>query len=68
MPAARSLARHMLDGDLYQVIEYSDGVYLQKTSLRPENVDATAEFEVLLDRKTTEASCTVAVNNAGAWV
>ena len=55
----------MLDSDLYQVIEYSDGVYLQKTSLRPENVDATAEFEVLLDRKTTEASCTVAVNNAG---
>ena len=47
----------MLDSDLYQVIEYSDGVYLQKTSLRPENVDATAEFEVLLDRKTTEASC-----------
>ena len=55
----------VIDSDLYVTVEYSDGVYLQKCSLRPENVDADSEFEILLDRKTTEASCSIAVNNAG---
>ena len=54
----------MLDSDLYLLVEYSDGVYLQKSALRPEAVDTGAEFEILLDRKTDETSCTIAVNNA----
>lgn len=54
----------MLDSDLYLLVEYSDGVYLQKSALRPEAVDTGAEFEILLDRKTDETNCTVAVSNA----
>ena len=54
----------MLDSDLYLLVEYSDGVYLQKSALRPEAVDTGAEFEILLDRKTDETNCTIAVNNA----
>jgi len=53
--------------DLYVVIEYSDGVYLEKVSLRPEQIDAGTEIEILLDRKTTEpAASELALNNAGA--
>ena len=55
----------ILDSTLYLLIEYSDGVYLHKCALRPEPVDVGTEFEILLDRKTTEASCSIAVNNAG---
>ena len=54
--------------DLYLVIEYSDGVYLEKVSLRPEQVDAGTEIEILLDRKTTESETGVstALINSGA--
>jgi len=53
----------LVDSDLYLVVEYSDGVYLEKVVLRPENVDTGTAIEVLLDRKTTEASCSVALTN-----
>lgn len=53
----------LIDSDLYLVVEYSDGVYLEKVILRPENVDTGTSIEVLLDRKTTEASCSVALTN-----
>ncbi len=53
--------------DLYVLIEYSDGVYLEKVSLRPEQIDAGTEIEILLDRKTIEpAASELALNNAGA--
>mgnify|MGYP003145498265 CR=1 FL=1 len=53
--------------DLYVLIEYSDGVYLEKVSLRPEQVDAGTEIEILLDRKTTEpASGSLSLTNEGA--
>ena len=53
--------------NLYLLIEYSDGVYLEKVSLRPEQVDAGTEIEILLDRKTTEpASGSLSLNNPGA--
>ena len=54
--------------DLYLIIEYSDGVYLEKVSLRPEQVDTGTEIEILLDRKTTESEAGVSttLNNAGA--
>ena len=54
--------------DLYLVIEYSDGVYLEKVSLRPEQVDTGTEIEILLDRKTTESETGVSTTliNSGA--
>ena len=55
----------IVDSDLYAVIEYSDGVYLEHVVLRPENIDVNTEMELLLDRKTTEADCTTAVTNPG---
>lgn len=57
------LGADMIDSDLYLVVEYSDGVYLEKVVLRPENVDTGTSIEVLLDRKITEASCSVALTN-----
>ena len=61
--------------DLYLLIEYDadgsstqSGVYLEKVSLRPEQIDAGTEIEILLDRKTTESETGVSLslNNAGA--
>ena len=60
------LGGNVLDSDLYTCVEYSDGVYLEKTQLRPETVDSGTEFEVLLDRKTTEAACSTSLINSGA--
>jgi hypothetical protein len=51
----------MIDSDLYLVVQYSNGVYLEKMVTRPESVDAGTQVELLLDRKATEASCTVAL-------
>jgi len=60
--------------DLYILTEYDEdgsssqsGTYLEKVSLRPEQVDAGTEIEILLDRKITEAEVTsTSLNNAGA--
>jgi|9_EtaG_2_1085328.scaffolds.fasta_scaffold02537_2 hypothetical protein len=60
------LGGSVLDSDLYTIVEYSDGVYLEKTQLRPETVDSGTEFEILLDRKTTEATCSTSLINSGA--
>lgn len=54
----------ILDSDLYLTVEYADGVYLERVALRPETVDVNTNIELLVDRKTTEASCTVALTNA----
>jgi len=53
----------ILDSDLYLTIEYADGVYLERVALRPETVDPNTNIELLVDRKTTEANCTVALTN-----
>ena len=60
------LGGNVLDSDLYTCVEYTDGVYLEKTQLRPETVDSGTEFEILLDRKTTEAACSTSLINSGA--
>ena len=61
--------------DLYILVEYDadgsntqSGVYLEKVSLRPEQIDAGADIEILLDRKTTESETGISttLNNAGA--
>jgi len=59
------LGAAIIDSDLYAVVEYSDGVYLEHVVLRPENIDANTTIELLVDRKTTEADCTTAVTNPG---
>jgi len=52
-----------VDSDLYCVVEYADGVYLERVVVRPENVDTGAGYELLVDRKATEATCTTALTN-----
>lgn len=59
------LGAGIVDTDMYAVVEYSDGVYLEHIVLRPENIDVNTTIELLLDRKTTEADCTTAVTNPG---
>jgi hypothetical protein len=51
----------LVDSDLYAVVQYSDGVYLEKVVTHPETVDAGTTVEMLVDRKVTEASCSVAL-------
>ena len=51
----------MVDSDLYLVVQYSNGVYLERIVTQPESVDTGSTVELLLDRKATEASCTVAL-------
>ena len=55
----------LVDSDLYAVVQYSDGVYLEQIVTHPETVDAGTAVEMLVDRKTTEASCTVALTTPG---
>lgn len=57
------LGIQFLDSDLYCVVEYADGVYLERVVVRPESVDTGATYELLVDRKATEAACTVALTN-----
>ena len=51
----------LVESDLYAVVQYSDGVYLEKVVTHPETVDAGTTVEMLVDRKVTEASCSVAL-------
>jgi uncharacterized protein (DUF779 family) len=51
----------LVDSDLYVVVQYSDGVYLEKIVTHPETVDVGTTVEMLVDRKVTEASCSVAL-------
>ena len=57
------LGADFVDSDLYLVMQYDDGVYLERTVIRPENVDTGAPIELLVDRKALETSCTVALTN-----
>ena len=51
----------LVDTDLYLVVQYSNGVYLEKVVTHADTVDAGTTVEILVDRKTTEASCSVAL-------
>ena len=59
------LGASIIDSDVYFVIQYTDGVYLEKCSLRPESVDVGSELEILLDRKIDETKCHINVINQG---
>ena len=56
----------LIESDLYVVVQYSDGVYLEKVVTHPENVDLGSNIEILLDRKASSSACTVTVADAGA--
>lgn len=56
----------LIESDLYVVVQYSDGVYLEKVVTHPENVDLGSSIEILLDRKASSSACTVTVADAGA--
>ena len=51
----------LIESDLYAVVQYFDGVYLERIVTHPDAVDTGTTVEILLDRKTTEASCSVAL-------
>ena len=57
------LGADFVDSDLYLVMQYADGVYLERTVIRPENVDAGAPIELLVDRKADETLCTTVLSN-----
>ena len=57
------LGLQFVDSDLYAVVEYADGVYLERVIARPEVAEPDAEYELLVDRKASEAACTVALTN-----
>jgi len=63
--AKTMLGASIVDSDVYFVIQYSDGVYLEKCSLRPESTDTGSELEILLDRKIDETKCHINVINQG---
>ena len=59
------LGASIIDSDVFFVMQYADGVYLEKCSLRPESTDAGSNLEILLDRKVDETKCHINVINQG---
>ena len=59
------LGATIIDSDVFFVIQYTDGVYLEKCSLRPEATDLNSNLEIKLDRKVDETQCHVNVINQG---
>lgn len=57
------LSIQFLDSDLFAVMQYGDGVYLEKMTVRPESVESGVGYELLVDRKANELACTVALTN-----
>ena len=51
-----------IQSDLWLVVQRSDGVYIETLSLAPGRKDTGFEFEVALDRRVTQAQCTVSYN------
>ncbi|MEM7200261.1 MAG: hypothetical protein AAF628_08360 [Planctomycetota bacterium] len=48
--AARILSGQVLDSELYLVVSYSDGTYLERIDLQDGRITGGLDFEVLLDR------------------
>lgn len=57
---ANVLGMAIIDETLFLVNQYSDAVYLEKINLVDGAVDTGSEFKNRLDRRVTEADCTVA--------
>ena len=57
------LGMQFVDSDLYVVVQYADGVYLEQVVVRPENIDPGVDYELLVDRKADQSKCTVALTN-----
>ncbi len=54
-----------LNADLYLIMQRSDGVYLERLSFTPGQVDSDAAFVTHLDRRIDEAGCTSANYSSG---
>jgi len=51
----------IVDTDLYLVVEYPDGVYLERVRTTAEAADAGSSVELLVDRKISETSCVTTI-------
>ncbi|ARO29950.1 tail tubular protein B [Rhizobium sp. NXC14] len=58
------LSVEFVESNLYLVIRRADGVFIESMSVNPGTTDTGFEFGLHLDRKVTEASCTVSYNAA----
>lgn len=54
----------IIDNEAYFVMQYPDGVYLQRMRLEARYVDPYADFEYRLDRKITNHDCTITYDSA----
>lgn len=59
---ATILSVEFLDADLYMVMQYEDGVYIERMSVEPGRTDPDAPFEYNLDRKVSEEEVTAEYN------
>jgi len=48
-----------IEKDLYLVVQRTDGVYIEKMSFKEGDSDSDSEYKTLLDRRVTEAECTI---------
>jgi hypothetical protein len=48
-----------IEKDLYLVVQRDDGIYIEKMSFKEGDSDADSEYKTLLDRRVTEADCTI---------
>lgn len=60
------LDAHFINMDLYLVVQRQDGVYLEVMSIAAARKDEGLEYEVLLDRRITEAECASVVFNSSS--
>lgn len=59
------LGMHFYDDQLYMVVKYSDGVYLEKMSISVGITDTGQTYVTLLDRRITEADCSSVSYDSG---
>ncbi|WP_245533181.1 hypothetical protein [Desulfovibrio oxyclinae] len=65
------LNAEFLDTSLFLVVQYPDGVYMERMDVEPGHKDPDAPFEYHLDRKVTEAACQVSydeISNSTTFV
>lgn len=53
-----------IDSECYMIMQYADGVYVERMYIEPGRVDPGAPFEFLLDRKVADDKCTVIYDEA----
>jgi hypothetical protein len=54
---------NFIESTMYLVIQYEDGVYLERMYLAPDHVDPDEPIEYLLDRKVTDEKCAISYDS-----